>query len=254
PQGGVVLTQPAVWVNPADATTWVFIVNSNGASGLQLVLDVNGNPSLVSRWQNGQGGSSPIVANNLVFSISGSTVRALDPISGNVLWSLARSGGFHWESLVVANGAVYATDGSNHLTAYAIAQQSTTTTLTSSLNPSTVGANVTFTATVMGSNPTGSVNFSDGGVSIAGCAAVALSGSGNTRTAACSTSSLSAGTHSIVAAYGGDAGNAPSSSAALSQVVNATAQTNVALASNGGVASASSTYSSGYPASAINNN
>src|SRR5207253_2042447 len=49
----------------------------------------------------------------------------------------------------------------------------TTTTLTSSLNPSMVGANVTFTATVMGSNPTGSVNFSDGGVSIAGCAAVA---------------------------------------------------------------------------------
>jgi len=149
---------------------------------------------------------------------------------------------------------VYATDGSNHLTAYAIVQQSTTTALTSSLNPSTVGANVTFTATVMGSNPTGSVNFSDGGVSIAGCAAVALSGSGNTRTAACSTSSLSAGTHSIVAAYGGDAGNAPSSSAALSQVVNATAQTNVALASNGGVASASSTYGSGYPVSAINNN
>ena len=62
PQGGVVLTQPAVWVNPTDATTWVFIVNSNGASGLQLVLDVNGNPSLVSRWQNGQGGTSPIVA------------------------------------------------------------------------------------------------------------------------------------------------------------------------------------------------
>jgi hypothetical protein len=147
-------------------------------------------------------------------------VRALDPLSGNVLWSFARSGGFHWESLIVANGAVYATDGSNRLTAYAIAPQSTTTTLTSSANPAAVGASVTFTATVMGTNPTGNVNFTDGGTSIAGCAAVALSGSGNTRTAACSTSNLSAGTHSIVAAYGGDAGNAPSSSTVLSQVIN----------------------------------
>jgi hypothetical protein len=42
------------------------------------------------------------------------------------------------------------------------------------------------------------------------------------RTAACSTSSLSAGTHSVVAVYGGDAGNATSSSAAVSQVISNT--------------------------------
>src|SRR6266540_4284216 len=225
PQGGVVLTQPAVWVNPADSSTWVFVVNGNGASGLQLIIDVNGNPSLSPRWQNVQGGSSPVVANNMVFSISGSTVRALDPLSGNVVWSLARSGGFHWESLIVANGAVYATDVSNRLIAYAIAPQSTTTTLSSSANPSTVGSNVTFTATVAGANPTGSVNFKDGATSIAGCSAVALAGSGNSRTAACTTNTLAAGTHSIVATYSGDGANATSSSSALAQTVNKLAST-----------------------------
>jgi len=67
--------------------------------------------------------------------------------------------------------------------------------------------------------------------------------------------SLAVATHSIVANYSGDAGNAASSSAPLSQVINAVAgSTNVALASAGAVASASSTYSAGYPASAINNN
>jgi len=134
---------------------------------------------------------------------------------------------------------------------------STTTTVASSLNASTVGANVTFTASVTGSPPTGSVNFTDGGSSISGCAAVALAGSGNTRTAQCSTSALTQGTHSIVANYGGDANNTASASPPLSQVVNTGAagtSTNVALASNGGIASASSSYSSGYPASAINNN
>ena len=131
----------------------------------------------------------------------------------------------------------------------------TTASLAGSLNPSTAGTSVTFTATVTGSNPTGSVNFKDGAASITGCGAVALAGSGNSRTAACSTSALTAATHGITAAYAGDAANAASTSAALSQVVNAGGGSiNVALASNGGVATASSTYSSGFPVSAIINN
>src|SRR5439155_16448788 len=84
----------------------------------------------------------------------------------------------------------------------------TTTTLSSSANPSTVGANVTFTATATGTSPTGTVNFLDGGTSISGCSAVALTGTGNSRTAACATTSLAAGTHSVVATYSGDATNA----------------------------------------------
>src|SRR6185312_3724245 len=58
----------------------------------------------------------------------------------------------------------------------------TTTTLTTSKNPSTVGTSVTFTATIVGSNPTGSVNFKDGANSISGCSTIALAGSGNSRT------------------------------------------------------------------------
>jgi hypothetical protein len=30
PQGGQVLSALAVWVNPADSSTWVFVVNGNG--------------------------------------------------------------------------------------------------------------------------------------------------------------------------------------------------------------------------------
>ena len=69
-------------------------------------------------------------------------------------------------------------------------------------------------------NPTGSLNFKDGATSIAGCSAVALAGSGNSRTAMCTTNAFAAGTHSIVASYAGDAGNSGSASPALSQVVN----------------------------------
>ena len=97
--------------------------------------------------------------------------------------------------------------------------------IASSPNPAALGASVTFTATVSGTAPTGNVTFTDGGTTIAGCAAVALVGSGNIRTAICATSSLATGTHSIVARYNGDTANGASSSSALSQVISAAVST-----------------------------
>lgn len=132
----------------------------------------------------------------------------------------------------------------------------TSTALTSSPNPSTVGASVTFTASVTGAAPTGTVSFTDNGSTIAGCSAVAVAGSGSTRTARCSTGALATGSHAIVARYNGDAANLASTSATLSQVVNTTTtttSTNVALASAGATATASSVLGTGYEAShAIN--
>ena len=99
----------------------------------------------------------------------------------------------------------------------AAAPAPTTTTLATSGTPAAAGTLVTFTATVAGNNPAGSVTFTENGNAI--CAAGTLGGS--PRTASCSTSSLAEGTHSIVANYAGDAGNAASSSAPLSQVITA---------------------------------
>jgi hypothetical protein len=63
------------------------------------------------------------------------------------------------------------------------------------------------------------VGFTDGGSTIAGCAAAPLGGSGNIRTATCATSAFAIGTHGVAATYSGNAANAGSSSATLSQVV-----------------------------------
>ncbi|MBK7791217.1 MAG: Ig-like domain repeat protein [Betaproteobacteria bacterium] len=102
-----------------------------------------------------------------------------------------------------------------------VAPAATTTGLASSANPAVAGVSVTFTATVTGAAPTGVVQFFDNGAVIGGCGAVALAGSGNSRTATCSTGGLAVGTRTITASYGGDGVNAGSSSSALSQVMNA---------------------------------
>jgi hypothetical protein len=90
--------------------------------------------------------------------------------------------------------------------------------LASSANPSIYGSSVTFTATittngVAAADATGTVTFQDAGNAIG-------TGSVSGGQATLDISSLSAGTHSISAAYSGDARYPASTSSALSQVVN----------------------------------
>jgi outer membrane protein assembly factor BamB len=120
PQGGGVLTAPAVWVNPTDNTTWVFVANARGISGLKLTIANDGTPGLTTVWQvNGSGGTSPLIANGVLFYAHSGRMRALDPLNGNELWGDSQIGSIHWESPIVANGVLYITDESGHLTAYA---------------------------------------------------------------------------------------------------------------------------------------
>src|SRR5262245_57294119 len=82
----------------------------------------------------------------------------------------------------------------------ALAQAPTTTTVSSSLNPSNFGQQVTFTATVTASGSpvtTGTVSFNDGATVVA---MIALDPSGQ---ATFTTSTLAAGSHNITATYNG---------------------------------------------------
>ena len=47
-------------------------------------------------------------------------IRALDPLTGDTMWSDNTIGTIHWSVPVVDNGVLYISDENNHLTAYAI--------------------------------------------------------------------------------------------------------------------------------------
>jgi hypothetical protein len=117
--------------------------------------------------------------------------------------------------------AVYGGDSSfaastSNAVSQVVSKASTTPILVSSLNPSKFGQSVTFTAMVkpqFSGTPTGTVTFKNGTATLA---TVALSGG----IAKFTTSTLTAGTHSITAVYGGDVTFLGSTSPVLSQVVN----------------------------------
>jgi len=90
--------------------------------------------------------------------------------------------------------------------------------LASSANPSVVGQSVTFTVTVTGDSPGGTVQFMNGGSAL-GSPAPLSSATPSTSTASLNVSSLPAGSHGITAVYAGDVNNAGSTSAVLTQTV-----------------------------------
>ncbi|MEP6609799.1 MAG: Ig-like domain repeat protein, partial [Burkholderiaceae bacterium] len=251
-------------VNVVSATASALtLFVSVGGSGTSTSVASSANPSTVgasvtfTATVNGNGPTGSVNFTDGGSSIAGCSAS---PFTGGT--TNARTATCSTSSLAAGThnvAAIYSGDGGNGgstspTLSQGVNKPATTTTLASSGSPATIGTLVTFTATVIGINPTGSVNFTDGGTTITGCGAAALTGVGNTRTATCSSSTLSAGTHSIVGSYSGDAGNTASTSPPLSQVISASGSSNVALASAGAVASASSNYSAGYPVASLNNN
>jgi uncharacterized repeat protein (TIGR01451 family) len=120
--------------------------------------------------------------------------------------------------------------GSNNSAASSVSvvgSAATTTVLASSLNPSTLGQSVTFTATVaspVGGEPTGMVVFHDGSASLG---SAALDAAGQTTV---TTSALTLGAHSITANYGGDSHFGTSTSPTITQTVKV--NTSTALSSS----------------------
>jgi flagellar hook assembly protein FlgD len=167
-----------------------------------------------------------IEANSVALEVSLDNGGSWQPVAGG----LANSGTFNWTvpgtpsagARVRASALdVHANPASDASDAAFTIQLASSTTVASSLDPSTFGASVTFTATVTPSGATGSVQFFDGVASLGTSPLVAGS-------AALSTSALAAGSHPITAVYSGDTDHAGSTSGLLAQVVNA-AGTSVTL-------------------------
>jgi outer membrane protein assembly factor BamB len=127
---GGLFSAPAIWTQ-GSSTAWVFLGFSSEVMAYQLQTNSSGVSQLTSIWNaspgNSQGeGSSPVVANGIVFVAFNDALVALDAATGKELWSSASKtsrvniGSIHWQSPIVVNGWVYCSDQNGNLTAYSL--------------------------------------------------------------------------------------------------------------------------------------
>ena len=160
------------------------------------------------------GGSN--VPTGYVAFLDGTNTLATESLSGHqaVFTTSSLAAGTHNITAVYAGDANDNGSTSSVLT-QTVSLMSTSTSLSSSANPSELGQVVTFAASVTGNGtPTGTVSFDTGSTTLG---TVALSSG----LASFSISTLAIGSHNIVAVYNGSSTFAASTSATLTQVVNA---------------------------------
>jgi len=194
-------------------------ISSSTRAGVIYTLEPDGAVALVNAFSNGSG-----ARRQGIFAIrrDGTLAKIIAPGdsvpgSGGVLSSMGETlisdGSGSIVFLATATGGT--ANETIQMAAIGGGGGATSTTLVSSLNSSPLGQMVTFTATVAGAGetPTGGVSFRDNGFLMG---ETSLNAGGQ---ATFSTFSLSAGSHTITAAYSGDGDFAVSTSSGLTQVV-----------------------------------
>ncbi len=200
---------------PATATT-----AASTSSPLAQVIRSATSTTLASSANPANPGQSSTFTATVTGGNNGDTVNFLDGAtnigSGTLAFGIATfttsvlTAGSH--TITASYAATPTTAASTSPPLAQIIRSATTTTLTSSANPANLGESIAFTATVTGGNPGDTVNFLDGVTHIG-------SGTLISGIATLTTSTLTAGSHSITAIYSATATTAASTSTQLTQTI-----------------------------------
>jgi outer membrane protein assembly factor BamB len=111
PGGSGLFSQPAIWKG-----RWAFVATDRGTAAWLLR-----GGRLRAVWSNGTGGTSPVVAGNLLYVAGSGSVKVYVPTSGKLVATLP-SGAVHWQSPIVVDGRVFMPEGNanDHATSGAL--------------------------------------------------------------------------------------------------------------------------------------
>ena len=82
----------------------------------QIVANEAGFPSLSLRWTS-VGGTSPVVANGVIYFMTDTRIHALDAVTGASVisdastWATTAFNDSHWQSPIIVNGRIFVVDG-----------------------------------------------------------------------------------------------------------------------------------------------
>ena len=207
-------------------TAFVGVGFAKSSSSVTLASSLN--PSTYESTVTFTATVTPSTARGTVTFINGTTTLGTGTISSGMATYSTSTLAVGSNSITAAYGGNSSYDGSTSSPLIeTVNQAATSVTLVSSRNPSTYGSVVTFIATVSPSFATGTVTFMDG-TTVLGTSTLVHTTADLTMD---TTSTLTAGSHSITAVYNGDTNCNGSTSSALAETVNK-ANATLALASS----------------------
>jgi hypothetical protein len=100
PGGDLMFSAPAIWRG-----TWVFAATGSGTAAWRL-----SGGRLHAVWSNGTGGTSPVLAGDLLYVGGDGSLKIYVPATGKLVGSLD-TGEIHWQSPIVAAGRIAIPEG-----------------------------------------------------------------------------------------------------------------------------------------------
>jgi hypothetical protein len=123
--GCATFTQPIAWTDGDDQVR-VIVAGTCGVAAYLVSTDSGGTTRLRLAWRTNDESTTPVLAGGVLFAATDGVVLALDPSTGERLWSSDQEsaggsiGDIHWESPIVVNGRLYVSDESGAMTAYGL--------------------------------------------------------------------------------------------------------------------------------------
>ena len=120
-----VLTRPVAWRNPASGITSIFVTNSQALLAFDLVVHADRTMGFVQTWSVNNGGTSPVLANGVLYYAAENHLYGVDASSGEVLWQDNQIGPVHWQTPIIAGSSLFICDGSHQVWRYDLSHPTT---------------------------------------------------------------------------------------------------------------------------------
>lgn len=110
-----VLTRPVALRNPDNATTSIYVTNSQAMLAFDVVEHADKTMEFVQKWSFSNGGTSPVLANGILFYATEHQLYGVDSLTGQLLWQNNLIGAVHWETPIVAGSSLFICDGDHQV-------------------------------------------------------------------------------------------------------------------------------------------
>jgi outer membrane protein assembly factor BamB len=110
-----VLTRPVAWRNPVTGTTSIYVTNSDALRAFDVVEHADKTMEFVQKWSFNNGGTSPVLANGVLYYAAVNHLYVVDSASGDLLWQNSDIGQIHWQTPIVVNSSLFVCDGAQQV-------------------------------------------------------------------------------------------------------------------------------------------